>query len=171
MTNETTFPEAFRSMSRDEIIAKAKSTDTDDRRLISSTINKHCGIPLNQLLHYSAEDKADKLIAKMTELGMLDKAHAEKKTAAPKTAAAKPAETKAAAAPAGAPAASNAEVLKAIGELSAKLDKVLALTTDGHYLVRVLVMSDPNLNANAEDPSMQEGLAGVLVCGGNASAG
>lgn len=54
-----------------------------------------------------------------------------------------------------------------IEELSGDVETLIALLSDAHYLVRVLVQSNKQLKANSEDEDLQEVLYQKLVVSGN----
>jgi hypothetical protein len=171
-----TLPDKYRVRTRAELEELAASAEPTKRGVLGALL-RELGFDPNAILELKSKERVELILKTQEERGgsapapvAAPKDEAPKGKASP-AAAATPTKEKAsppAAAPVDAPPA-PAALEKKISELQAvvleqgkALAKMAQYLQDAHYLIRLVVASNSDTNANAKDPEIREMLYGKL---------
>ncbi len=137
-------PEGVETRSRDAWMKIAKATEPAERKPVMAAL-KALGVDPVDYMQWSADAKVDFIMKAQEGGGGEEKAEKPAKGKATET------------------TSSGGGGNAAVAELNKKVDDLTALVRDMHFLVRVLVQSNPDLNANAKDEDLQAAIYGKLA--------
>ena len=149
-------PEGIEPRSREEWMKLAGDADMAGRKVVNDVL-KACKVSAVEYVTWNAAQKVDVIMKHQGEGE--EKPKGAKAPATGKGAKAAAATTTAATSSGGTDAALHAK----IDELTGQVAALSELLHDTHFLVRVLIQSDPKLRSNSEDTDLPEAWRGQLV--------
>lgn len=173
-------PPRFLEITADQLTALAKSADTADRRDVTTALIGITGISPVKIVNLSIDDKVMIIMRAVNEArGETPKEAASTKTAsrgASKAASpsASKASTRTGDGETGPATAGNAELLAKVAALTETVESLTKLVEQAlqfgletHYMMRLYMQREPDLDAAITDPVLMDTMHGQLVCAGN----